>query len=934
MPNGTGLISNYTAGQCGLIVPVPSSASKYVIFCNTEFSSPGNLNYSVVDMTLNSGLGNVISGQKNISLGTGWTEKLCAYYNCNGNYYWVLAHKWNTNTFVALKVDVNGVSSASVTTNIGSVHNCGTYSGAHDAMGQLTISKDGTKVINALTCQDKYELFDFNIATGVLSNPITIPGDGNKAWGTAFSADSKKLYVNSIFGGQIYQFDLTTNTSAAINASKYTVYNTSAGGYSFGYMELGPDNKLYISRPNVSYLSVVSNPNAQGSACNFIYGGVNLSPKTSSWGISRIAYNIPSAPNNGTYTVASNASNITCNGLSNGTASITTSSSGSYTYLWTPGNYTTSVVNGLAAGTYSVLVSDGGCNSATTTVNITEPPALTHQISSSEDTVCINTAVTLSATVGGGTPGYTVNWSTGASNSLSISITPTVSTVYQYTVTDAHLCTKTETINIRVEHPIADFSVASTPCSGTAGFQNLSSGSNSYSWTLGNGNISQQFSPAVQSYSANGTYTAALHTSSPKGCKDSIQKIFTVSLPVNLPLTTSTGTIGCFNGTTSSTVNVSIPGSYIYSWLPVAGTSSVATNLGAGTYSVYVSDMACGSGSAIVNVVSPSQLVSPVILSNDTICSAQFCTISTAPSGGTTPYSMSWSNGSVNVNQITVSPTNSTVYSFTLTDSNNCVNTQTVLVSVEQVTSNFSYSAFNCTSVASFTNTSSNSHLNTWYFGDGIISNSANGGSHTYPADGSYTVSLVSYSPHNCKDSLAVPITISNSTLTADFSYNPSDSKCSDTLYFHNLSSGASVYSWDFGDGQHSNLSDPVIIIAPGVYQVTLAVTSGTCSSNVEKQVSVDFATALSQDNVPNVFTPNLDGVNEVFDLNRISPCEDFEFYIFDRWGLLIQKGDSDKSGLWDGRTTSGNIVTDGTYFYLVKTESGTSYRGTVNVFR
>lgn len=144
MPNGAGLISSATGGQCGLIVPVPSS-NKYVVFSNTEFSSPGQLHYTIVDMSLNSGLGDVVAGQKNISLGTGWTEKLCAYYNSSCNYYWVLMHRWNNNQFVALKVDAGGVTTTSVISGIGSVHNCGTYSGAHDAMGQLTISKDGKK---------------------------------------------------------------------------------------------------------------------------------------------------------------------------------------------------------------------------------------------------------------------------------------------------------------------------------------------------------------------------------------------------------------------------------------------------------------------------------------------------------------------------------------------------------------------------------------------------------------------------------------------------------------------------------------------------------------------------------------------------------------------------------------------------------------------
>lgn len=192
MPNGSGLIGSFTGGQCAIIVPIPCSATKYVIFHVTEFSNPGYLNYTVVDMSLNGGLGDVVAGQKNISLGTGWTEKLCAYYNSANNCYWVVTHKWNSDRFVSFKVDVNSIATTSVVSAIGSVHDCGAVSAAHDAMGQLTISPDGTKIANALTCRDKFEVFEFNENTGaVYGNSVTINSDGGNAWGTAFSPNSQ-----------------------------------------------------------------------------------------------------------------------------------------------------------------------------------------------------------------------------------------------------------------------------------------------------------------------------------------------------------------------------------------------------------------------------------------------------------------------------------------------------------------------------------------------------------------------------------------------------------------------------------------------------------------------------------------------------------------------------------------------------------------------
>lgn len=371
MPNGSGLIGHSTSGQRALIVPIPCDPNKYVIFHVTEFSNPGNLNYTVVDMSLNNGLGDVVTSQKNISLGSSYTEKLCAYYNSAGNNYWVLTHKWNTNHFVAFNVNNTGIATNSVISSTGSIHNCGTYGGAHDGSGQLTISPDGTKVLNALTCQDKFELFQFNSATGVVSNPIGLMGDGGKAWGTAFSSNSQGIYVTSVFGQRIYQYNISTYNQPAILASQYTVVTSINPGYNYGYMELGPDSKLYISRPNSSFLSVVNNPNIFGIFCAFSNSGQSLGMQSSSWGLSRIAYNIPNATNQPSIST----SNFTlCTNTSSSVAiSANVTSSNQVTYHWLPPNVNgqTIIVSPLVNTTYTVSASTSNACIATTTLMVT-----------------------------------------------------------------------------------------------------------------------------------------------------------------------------------------------------------------------------------------------------------------------------------------------------------------------------------------------------------------------------------------------------------------------------------------------------------------------------------------------------------------------------------------------------------------------------------
>ncbi len=447
MPNGSGLIGDYTAGQCALIVPIPCNPNKYVIFQTTMFSNPGWLTYSVVDMNLNSGLGDVVVGQKNISLGSGWTEKICAYYSAPANCYWVLSHKWNSDQFVAFKVDASSIATTSVVSSIGSVHSCGCVSCAHDAMGQLTISPDGSKVVNALTCQDIFEFFDFNITTGVVSNSISIPGNGGNAWGTAFSPDSKKVYVNSIFGSSVFQYDVSTFNSSAILSSLTNVYNTGSGGYEFGYMELGPNGKIYIPQPNTYFFSEINSPNSIGAACNFTYNAISTGIKMAQWGTSRIAYNIPASYSVAPFSLTSTSAGATCNGMSNGSATITPSTSGSFSYLWSPGSYTSAITNSLAAGNYTVTVNSSSCSTTSTVISITQPQPLNVSIDPLQ--ICSGSSGPLNATAVGGTPAYTYSWNTGATSS-NISVSPPFNMNYTLYVTDANGCLGTAITTVTV----------------------------------------------------------------------------------------------------------------------------------------------------------------------------------------------------------------------------------------------------------------------------------------------------------------------------------------------------------------------------------------------------------------------------------------------------------------------------------------------------
>lgn len=111
MVNGSGLMGSNDAGQSSLIIQQPSS-NLYYVFTVDYVGGPNGLQYSIVDMNLQGGFGEVV--QKNIQLYSPTTEKLAGIYNCAGNYYWLITHAWNSADFVVYKIDENGLNATPV----------------------------------------------------------------------------------------------------------------------------------------------------------------------------------------------------------------------------------------------------------------------------------------------------------------------------------------------------------------------------------------------------------------------------------------------------------------------------------------------------------------------------------------------------------------------------------------------------------------------------------------------------------------------------------------------------------------------------------------------------------------------------------------------------------------------------------------------------
>ena len=146
-------------------------------------------------------------------------------------------------------------------------------------------------------------------------------------------------------------------------------------------------------------------------------------------------------------TTATSVTNLACNGGANGSATITASGgTPSYTYLWSNGA-TTSTITGLVAGVYSATVTDANNCKSIKSTNVTQPTAVTVNISASSTTICSGASATLTANGSGGTGAITYTWAGGPTNATYV-VNPTSPTTYTVNVKDANNCANSTTVNV------------------------------------------------------------------------------------------------------------------------------------------------------------------------------------------------------------------------------------------------------------------------------------------------------------------------------------------------------------------------------------------------------------------------------------------------------------------------------------------------------
>lgn len=315
MPNGTYSPAGCqnAIGQPAMIVQVPGQEHRYYVFSLFHASYPEgepiydlctmgvlsqdhsfDLRYSVVDMRLEGGLGDVVPGQKDILLQRTLTEKLTAVPHGNGRDYWLLTHGWQSNVFYTHLLSPDGIAQASVQ-HIGAAHRASPQNRNRDLRGVMKPSPDGRRLAVALNGERRpLDLFDFDDRTGLLSNHLTL-GHHTELYGLSFSPDNTKLYVandslrlrqeSRAYTDNILQYDLSAGDAGAVIASAQSIIignptlNRPSDRPLNGYkdLQLAPDGRIYVISSNLfqdDLLNsgiVINRPNERGFGCQVQY---------------------------------------------------------------------------------------------------------------------------------------------------------------------------------------------------------------------------------------------------------------------------------------------------------------------------------------------------------------------------------------------------------------------------------------------------------------------------------------------------------------------------------------------------------------------------------------------------------------------------------------------------------------------------------------
>ncbi|HLO72034.1 MAG TPA: PKD domain-containing protein [Flavipsychrobacter sp.] len=535
-------------------------------------------------------------------------------------------------------------------------------------------------------------------------------------------------------------------------------------------------------------------------------------------------------------------------------------------WYWDLGNGSTSTLQNpsttyINPGTYTVTLIATNSNGADTQVftnYITVAPSPTVMFTADSTPSC-QVPRTISFTnnsVAGGTGTTTYLWDFGDGNtSTSANPTHTYTAFGNYTVTllvtNGNSCSKSliKSNYIKIlPKPTASFTATgNNSCTSpvTTTFTNTSTGAISYDWSFGDGGTSTATNP-THTYTANGSYTVRLIATNAAGCKDT----FTSSSLVNIGAPNASFNVSSLSVCTGKTVNftnTSTPAGYTSAWSFGTGGTSTSTSptytySSAGTYTVtlIVSKSGCSDTDSKTITVNQNPTIN-FTGSPTEACAAPLTTNFTNSTTNAVSYLWRFGDGNTSTS---ANPSNTYNalgnYSVKLiaTSASGCTDsfTRTNYVKIQQPTATINVGSYSGCAPVTISFTASVTTLipvsnYTWDFGDGsatVSCSTCNTQSHTYTSSGTYTVTLT-YTTGSCTLTRTTAVNIATKP-TAAFSASPTALCPGSPVTFTNSSTGATGYTWLFGNGGTSTATNPVYNgYTRGVYTVMLIANNNGC---------------------------------------------------------------------------------------------------------
>ncbi|MDQ3112099.1 MAG: T9SS type A sorting domain-containing protein, partial [Bacteroidota bacterium] len=374
----------------------------------------------------------------------------------------------------------------------------------------------------------------------------------------------------------------------------------------------------------------------------------------------------------------SSQTNISCNGGSNGTATILASGgTPSYTYAWTPSGGNAAITTGRTAGTYTCTITDANGCTRTQTVTLTQPTAITSSVSSQTNISCnggSNGAATILAS--GGVPSYTYAWTPSGGNAATT--TGRTAGTYTCTITDANGCTQTQTVSLTKPTAITSSVSSQTNISCNGGSNGtatiLASGgtpSYTYAWAPSGGTA------ATATGLAAGAYTCTV--TDVNTC--TITQTLTLTQPTAIISSVTSQTNILCNGNNDGAATIAASGgtgTLTYAWMPSGGNASAASGFTAGTFTCTITDANSCTQTQTVSITEAAAIASSVSSANISCNGASDGTANVIASGGTGTLTYAWAP--TGGTAAAASGLTATIYTCTITDQNGCTTTESITI--------------------------------------------------------------------------------------------------------------------------------------------------------------------------------------------------------------------------------------------------------------